>query len=328
MPLNSGKTVLVLGAGASVAFNYPVGAGLRNEILDLRHTGKKTLVESSGLKHFPDKLNTFIDAFRGSQMQSIDSFLARRPEYSEIGKQAISAVLLNKESTKQLIHTEHDDNWYQYFFNRISTSTWDELDFRKFSIVTFNYDRSLEHYLLGAIQHAYGKQLSEALEKLKKLEIIHVYGSLGGTLPDSPSYIPYGYGVSPERVVAASKELKVIPEGRSDDAVLKRSRQLLFEADSIAFLGFGFDETNMERLEVEKSCAAWCQRETGAIYRNIVATCFQMTQKEVVNVATRITNSHQVVGLGQLPNGFHATGCLKMLRETLVLESLWVPQPH
>lgn len=249
----STNTTLVLGAGASLAMGYPTGRGLRDALLQITSQDQQEFAIGAGLFNLgPPSIHEFVDAFRQSQMYSIDAFLARRPEFTQVGKQAIAAVLLKCEAASSLDRWNHADGWYQYLWNQFGTCPWEELDFTPLRIVTFNYDRSLEHYLLQVIQHSYGKPAQAALEKLGVLKIVHVYGVLGGALPGHTNYLKYGIG-HPAAAVAA-QSLQVIPEGRDDSATLSLARDHLLWANRIGFLGFGYDQTNMTRLNSETTC--------------------------------------------------------------------------
>lgn len=127
------KTIaLVLGAGASAWLEFPLGSTLRSRILDLVDHERFSFAVNSGLYSFGEhELKIFINEFKKSQMNSIDSFLARRREYTEIGKAAIAAILLEAESQNDLFSHESKDNWYRYLLNRLSSETWDELDFMR-----------------------------------------------------------------------------------------------------------------------------------------------------------------------------------------------------
>ena len=62
--------------------------------------------------------------------------------YSEVGKRAIASILLSKESQSLLMNCDHSDHWYFYFFNKVSSDSWEDFDLSNISIITFNYDRS------------------------------------------------------------------------------------------------------------------------------------------------------------------------------------------
>lgn len=69
-------------------------------------------------------------------------------------------------------------DWYQYFCDKLNTS-FEEFDQNKISIITFNYDRSLEHSLFTALKNSYAKNDRDCASKLKNIPIVHVYGQLG-----------------------------------------------------------------------------------------------------------------------------------------------------
>lgn len=323
------KTVLVLGAGASAGYGFPVGEGLKRLILRMNPGSR----EVSGIFDAA-RLREFIRCFDESQRDSIDAFLAHRGEFSDIGKKAISYVLLGYEQgiprAREIGEKRVLDDWYRLFFNRITKVAWDDLDFSLISIVNFNYDRSLECYLISALKAAYGKSDDEVLRKMQSLEIIHVYGSLGGRLIHSGmDFLTYSVGVSPQSVDIAARSLRVIPEQRSnDDPVLLRAQEFLSNADSICFLGFSFDQVNLSRLRAANTCASNSRK------KNIYASCFGLTAVEAADAAKQcglimlerdhmrmVTNPGNLVGWSAsgFPEGFMPMRCYDTLRETPAL---------
>jgi hypothetical protein len=310
------KIALVLGAGASVAMGYPVGAKLRELIISNLSQPPYLQLICGAHEFDPSEVASFVREFRNSQMLSIDAFLARRDAFSEIGKRAIAAILLKHENPDLLHSCSHHDNWYQYFFNKFSVRDWESLTFENISVVTFNYDRTLEHYLAHAMQFAYGKTPYEAFEKLKTLNIIHVYGVLGSCDPEVQPYSNFGTEPNSLHVKHAASKLKVIPEGRQDDETLNAARTVLSEADKIVFLGFGFDSTNLERLDSKITCR---EQTIGnpITMRMVRGTAMGMTNAEI-RKATKETAGINVA----VPNGmrYEPIGCLQLLRETLILD--------
>ncbi len=257
---------------------YPVGSGLRSKILNLGIIDRQAFAIQAGLYYEDGLLHRFVDSFRRSQMLSIDAFLARRPEFSEIGKRCIAALLLEIEDEHRLVNTENRDHWYRYFFNKFAAESWEYLSFSDISIATFNYDRSLEKFLHESIKESYGKSDAEAAEKLSTLKIVHIYGSLGSPVPGDKNLLPYGGAITERKVKTAANSLRVIPEGRDDDDALTTARKMLSEADRIAFMGFGFDETNVARLHAQETCRRK-QKHPDLLFKNrqIVATCMGFT---------------------------------------------------
>jgi hypothetical protein len=312
--MKKNRTTLVLGAGSSCAFNYPTGASLRTEILSLASPPYRELSKQADLLQFKNPtLIEFIDAFRKSQMQSIDAFLARRPEFVDIGKRAIAGILLSCEESSKLDKTDYVDGWQQYLWNKISTEAWGNLDFSWLRIITFNYDKSLEQYLINAIQHSYNKSLIDAETKLSSLKIIHVYGSLGAALSFEEGYLQHGIGPNAAHIAAHS--IQVIPEGRDDSPSIRQAKEHLLWANKIAFLGFGFDKTNMGRLDSQTTCRRSIPGEHGLPRnRKIYATCKGMKQGEISQAKTLLNSDFQYEPI------FIDANCIDTLRESSLFD--------
>src|SRR5688572_7736988 len=58
----------------------------------------------------------------------------------------------------------------------------------------------------------------------------------------------YGPSKDGSRIACAAAGMLTMPEARKNDEPFKLARQWFDEAEHIAFVGFGFDELNCERL--------------------------------------------------------------------------------
>jgi len=313
-------TTLVLGAGSSKAFGFPVGSELRKSLLELTELHRRPLCVSAGLMDPPGELHEFINAFRRSQMESIDAFLARRTPYIDIGKRAIATILLEIENESRLYQSDPEDCWHRYLFNRISVEQWENINFESLAVITFNYDRSFEMFLLAALQASYGVSLEEAANALRQIKIIHVYGRLGSPVPGDDDYIPYGVNIDPSRIELAAQGIQVIPEGRDNCSSLLDARALLVRANRIVFLGFGFDQTNLDRIKAAETCKKHIVNPTRS--RTIVATCSGMTPAEMRRSYTAIGQNFtsQRDSQSEAPPDFYPTNCVTALRNSLILD--------
>ena len=249
-------TTLVLGAGASKPYGFPSGAELRALLSNANNL--------RGMIGFNEsEIQEFSSVFSRSGMPSIDAFLARRGThkvrsdswctFSDIGKAAIAYCLIKNEHPDRLFSSNLDDHWYQYLWSLIADSLG-SFGENKLHIITFNYDRSLEFYLLTALQSSFGISAAEAAIHLKKIPILHVYGQLGELQEaiqarDGRAYSNNVSSAGPIEVAAAG--IRVIDESRDDDAVFEQAYSYLKSAQRIYFLGFGFDETNVRRLRLD-----------------------------------------------------------------------------
>jgi len=246
-------TVLVLGAGASAPYGFPVASELKERICSIfvkDSVGVRLLHEGSEIP-----MNVFIefrDAFHKSGQSSVDAFLEHRPEFIDVGKLAIAYNLMPYESEDALFESTgtRGGNWYQYLSEKLNAS-FEKFAENQLSVITFNYDRSLEHYLLTTLQNAHGRGREECGEMLRKIPIHHVYGQLSRhPYPDEHAR-PY----NPERgtyksVGYAARGITLLHEAKPK---IDAAREALKAADRICFLGFSYHPLNLERLKLQDS---------------------------------------------------------------------------
>jgi hypothetical protein len=250
------NTLFILGAGASKPFGYPTGLELRELIRGktMRRTvGEALDFENEDLDCCIKEFDKFVDEFSRSSVYSIDLFLEERTEFMDVGKMTIAAHLISKEDDKKL--REPAGNWYMYLYNRIISSI-EDLDSNAISFITFNYDRSLEQFLFEAIRSRFNKPPKECAEKTSKIPIVHLYGKLD-PLPwqDSKKGQVYsGNRNQLQRIRNAQKNIKLISDERNVDKTeeFQSAYELINKSERIRFLGFGFDETNLARLDTER----------------------------------------------------------------------------
>ncbi|MCH8821991.1 MAG: hypothetical protein IH984_00640 [Planctomycetes bacterium] len=247
------NTVLILGAGASKPYGFPTG----RELLDIicREMGEETgasviMLQKTGRVGL-DHIGRFREHLFKSSKQSVDAFVERQPDFLEIGKLAIAQALLPLERHVKLIDIcRRTDSWYQFLYNKMDYG-FDEFGENTLSILTFNYDRSLEEYLFTALKYSYNRDDKATKKVLRRIPIVHLYGQLSihPAMSDDPSVIRE-YGANPSSFVKAAEGIKIISELDPDDDEFKRARELLSKADRVCFLGFGYDERNVKRLKV------------------------------------------------------------------------------
>jgi hypothetical protein len=275
------KTVLILGAGASAPYGFPSGEGLVADVVNgLRNpSGLFDCVRQCYLRELSQD---FADRLVGAT--SVDAFLEKKEneEFLDLGKFCIAAALLPKENERQMFE-EYGRNWYRQLFDRlVEDCPFEGLGENKLSIITFNYDRSLEHYLITALYKRHrGRSMVECRDALSAIKIMHVYGKLG-RLPweeedktvDAPYLrkpVPFGeqapretqldtlYAQKPLLVVAAGN-IQIISEGIDETDRLREAVRLLMESSRVFILGFGFHPANLRRLRLESLARhqVWC----------------------------------------------------------------------
>lgn len=272
------KTVLVLGAGASYAYGFPLGVELKDRIYSLVNSGYAERLGCS-----KEEAEEFSLALARTPVYSIDAFLERRPEFINIGKKFIAFCLLPHEKTKVLfediiikrIHSRQSKNtlpvedWYQYLFNLLGNSP-DQFLKNQLVVVTFNYDRSLEHYIFEGLKNSFNLDDEDCRRAISSIRFIHIYGSLGKLpwqnvdRPDVPydAWVPDGpwkpdvnhreieqkKEAQRELINQAAASIKILHENPDHTPELVQARNEIQDADKVLFLGFGFHTINVQRL--------------------------------------------------------------------------------
>ncbi len=207
-------TVLILGAGASSMYGFPLGSELKQNIIQRLSQEGTALYEQYSLMGFEQTLvKKFRDALKQSGVKSIDAFLEHRKEFIEIGKTVIAEVLIPNENESNLFNSDSD--WYGYLLDRLNSSP-ENFDKNKLTILTFNYDRSLEWYMFNAFQARYGLTKQDAIQVFNFVPVIHLYGSLGN-LPWEEDCRPYSPLNDRPNIYLARDKIKIIHENIIED---------------------------------------------------------------------------------------------------------------
>jgi hypothetical protein len=273
------KIVFILGAGASMPFQQPSGfelvklvdeslkfepkkiykttrGGFSSLVPDFDYDDTRSenvlvqLIMDAGFE------KTYIEHFRkslvNSQINSVDAFLEHRTEFISIGKMAIAYNLLKREQFSQSVFNTNPD-WYKYLWNKLITK-FEDFPKNDIALITFNYDRTLEHFLFNSFKSLYGKNDQISATEINKIKIIHLHGSLG-FLPwqaDTENEVSFGYEIQDfEELINISNNIKIIHEDVSNNAAFIDAHTLLSVCDEIYFLGFGFNEINLDRLKIK-----------------------------------------------------------------------------
>ena len=243
------QTVLVLGAGASAHLGFPLGPELCSKIIDNTSDSNASSFKELCEMRFPNEsISSFHDQLNKSYPHSIDEFLSDRPEFIDVGRAAIGQVVIACEDEKRL--RRRDDNWYGLLRNRIKADI--ERNECRPIIVTFNYDLSLEKFLYDFAASTFPRYAS--INSLKDVvRILHVHGRLGYLdyeVTNSPRR-SYGGHHSPSEILAASQGIRVPSQLDSDHGKnMLTAQEAIKQAKCVIFLGFGYDDMNLERLRV------------------------------------------------------------------------------
>ncbi len=299
----SDKTCLILGAGASRPYGFPTSGELRELLLGgpeswevFRDLGFQSPEQTanfleqallSGADGDPKSLQRFRNVFSESERISIDALLASLPlneqnqRLTTIAKRGMAAALLLCENERR-----PTGDWYRWLLEFILRNGRD-FPGSRLSVITFNYDRSLEQFLWKAFLRSFDLEPVRATEMLNRIEIVHAYGSLGPlTLHEHNDPVDYG-DVSH---AARSGNLLCPVAPRTPVQSTNQIRKIFAESKRLIFLGFGFWPENIDLLFGSNYQGRHYQEESYEIEneRRIFASRFKLSASVVDEVNDRI----------------------------------------
>lgn len=169
-------TVFVLGAGASRHFGFPVGLQLAEQVQDIGQGGSFT--QSLNDIRFSDAaIQEFRMALSRSGLMSVDGFLEARSEFMDIGKAVIAQFLIPWEREENLFR--HDNkNWLRQLYGTMHSKP-EDFGKNAVSFITFNYDRTVEHFFITSLMNSHALSETDAAVILQRIPIVHLHGRLG-----------------------------------------------------------------------------------------------------------------------------------------------------
>ena len=270
------NTVFVLGAGASCPYGFPSGSELREQII-AHHIDDSSnyLWAKNPSENYVNEIlkgaKDFVETFRKSTTKSIDLFLARNKRYRRDGQRAIAFRILaaEKESSFREQSKKRSQDWYTWLFGKMTDEIIKEEDFNSFSendlsIITFNYDRSLEHFLFDSLRNSFkGIGIGKVIEQLNHIKICHIFNQI--------AYLEWQNQPNDVKYRTESKNISIIYD-EEENPKLQEARDLLSNAQRVFFLGFGYAKENLEALKIP---------ETLANVTSVFGTGLNLTEKDV-----------------------------------------------
>jgi hypothetical protein len=200
-------------------------------------------------------------------MRSIDNFVLAHKHDAQIAKCAKIAIAYRILQAERECHLgpngidfrndkEIRKSWLHDFLMCLLEGVEQErnLDqiFDNVSVITFNYDRCLEHFLLYRLTQTFPKKGQQYFVDLltKKFKIRHPYGVVG-KLPwqATTGGVDFGADASAHQLVFLAPHIRTYSERIEEEAALREWDEMVSKADRIIFLGFHFHQQNMDLLK-------------------------------------------------------------------------------
>jgi hypothetical protein len=337
--MRASKTVFVVGAGASDETGLPFGRKFLDTIvskLDYQII-HGALMPASGDEDILDavqqyatdrqSINGYLAAARRIRegvtfTNSIDTFIDAHRDDAKIrllGKLAIAKTILEYEQ-KSCLHfpagkAEFQDEetlkkaWLVSLARGLNDGVHrTEIDriFERVSFIVFNYDRCVEHFLYASLQKHYGIDDSAVRSIMQTLTVLHPYGTIGKLPWQDNNGIPFGFPTNRPSLLMMANQIKTFTERVEDSTTLESIRQELASAETLVFLGFSYNDLNMELLNPRRECAA----------RNIFGTAFGIPEHNVEQIKEEI---RRLVGRNLAEN--RVRGGVEAITERLYVRS-------
>lgn len=256
----SNPVVLVLGAGASSPYGFPVGDRLVHEALFPPAAVSGPLERELDRRGFTKKdVASFRTALEASLTSSIDAFLETRQQFEELGRLIIAYLLMGHEDPTTLFRLERDpsqvETWYGTLFGLMHTPDWNDFGQNQLSVITYNYDRSFEYCLLRVLEATYGLEWNECIKILEQhIPIIHLHGTLGELYGRGKDIREYRTDLSTENLDMAVRNIRIVHEIGPGGTQFLKAYEKLEGAKHVVFLGFGYYWKNVQRLRLDGNC--------------------------------------------------------------------------
>jgi hypothetical protein len=333
--------VLVIGAGASCEYNFPLGSALKASIAEkvkfrferyssepsegdyelLQHIRRHVGNDTNRANDYTRAANTLAAAIES--FISIDEalhFVRSSTEAVEVGKMAIVSEILAAErksslaisrETGRMTLTDDNSGWIaQLFSMAIAGLEKEQLDtaFNNVTFINFNYDRALEHYLYWALQQRTSASAEQANKIVSGLNMIRPYGSLGPLDWQEPKGTAYGYPhhVDPFSLIEGIRtytEKAPLHDANKVEGALARARMVIF-------LGFGFHPQNLELIKLPQPVASALQ---------VLATAVKIHPASLPTITDRIASNLRIHQHSVEMMRMKTTDLLRELRQTILI---------
>jgi hypothetical protein len=303
--------VFVIGAGASAELGLPTGAAMKAAIAGALNFNKQPNAMLIGDRAFYDMISNRFGgeaakyhaaatelAVRIGEFDSIDEALhwfSAKEEVVRLGKAAIVREILRAEHASKVFNptnpkmisgdVNYADTWLPHFLTMAMGSLTREQatePFKNVTVINFNYDRTVEHFLFSRLQTNFGLSEDDARGAVASLDMIRPYGLVGPLPWQDASGVPFGAEITIQRdheqLFQFASNVRTYTEQNLAEPLKLKIHRAMEVARLVVFLGFGFHQQNMALLRVG----------TAADWRRALATVVSIQSENYETMKIRI----------------------------------------
>lgn len=261
------NTVFVLGAGASAHLGFPTSQELIDRIVSELAKGSLLCRTLSCLDHEMSRIDHLKHVLSTSDLNTPDFIIASNPELQTIGAQAIAWTIGIYEDPAALSNSNPNDPFYRYIWNQMYAVDVEKFTENNVRVINFNYDRSLEQYLIDQLVNTYGITHERAYDiRSHSALMLPVHGQIGALPPTEREparrYKTTWFSDSsrlPDDELddfrKAASQIKIATQTNITDDEFTKAQIWLAEAECVIFVGFAFHSMNTHNLKlIETLC--------------------------------------------------------------------------
>lgn len=295
---------------SDVFHGYTEDQKKRRKVVPQHHENEIFRKDAEDLK---EKLFYFSFKIKQLDPLNIDTFLRDNASLQDVGTFLIALVLLRcevvckatPENDYNKDKKQEPNNWYRFLIHVLAACDNSEelkkvfLNEQKLSIITFNYDASLEYHLYNSLKkiEKFQDDARDFMKEFSEKCIFHVYGALHQIdwNADDP-FADFGLSdntndellIKIKLAIKCSKNIRTIygrksvPKDLEWEEKKKKAVQHLHDAIRLVILGYGFDDENTKLLsdsERIKGLKGWLGGDYYGAQNRLLLTNFNNSKR-------------------------------------------------
>lgn len=235
-------TAILLGAGASKPFGFPLGPELKQIVTQCaRDNGIQQRLKQLGCDS--SHLTDLVECLRYGRFATIDEFLDAKKSFREVGGYIIAESILQRENRDNIFPIR---DWFHFLYSKLHKKALSG-ETPNVVFVSLNYDRSLEYFFSMVAKYDCREDEEEKVRRtLSAIRVYHPHGSLG-----SLSDLPFGCEKGPpdaEKMRQAGRRIQIISDRLEESPAFVEAQKVLASADRILFIGFAYHPSTLGTL--------------------------------------------------------------------------------